>query len=99
LLLDLSTSAQIKDSKQIAQVLLSQLESVYRLHKPQIEYAGFAVLRSPDVPSVLVETAFISNPKEERLLKSSKYQDRFATAIHKGTQQYFASNPHLARAD
>ncbi len=99
LLLDLSTSAQIKDSKQIAQVLLGQLESVYRLHKPQVEYAGFAVLRSPDVPSVLVETAFISNPKEERLLRNNKYQDRFANAIHQGVQKFFVSNPHLARAD
>ena len=99
LLLDLSTSAQIKDSRQIAEVLLGQLENVYRLHKPQVEYAGFAVLRSPDVPSVLVETAFISNPKEERLLRTSKYQDRFATAIHEGVQKFYASNPHLARAD
>jgi len=99
LLLDLSTSAQIKDSRQIAEVLLGQLENVYRLHKPQVEYAGFAVLRSPDVPSVLVETAFISNPKEERLLRTSKYQDRFATAIHEGVQKFYVSNPHLARAD
>lgn len=99
LLLDLSTSAQIKDSKQVAQVLLSQLENVYRLHKPRVEQAAFAVLRSPDVPSVLVETAFISNPKEERLLRTSKHQERFANAIHKGVQQFFISNPHLARAD
>lgn len=99
LLLDLSTSAQIKDSKQVAQVLLSQLENVYRLHKPRVEQAAFAVLRSPDVPSVLVETAFISNPKEERLLRTSKHQERFANAIHKGVQQFFVSNPHLARAD
>lgn len=99
LLLDLSTSAQIKDSKQVAQVLLAQLENVYRLHKPRVEQAGFAVLRSPDVPSVLVETAFISNPREERLLRTSKHQERFASAIHKGVQQFFVSNPHLARAD
>lgn len=99
LLLDLSTSAQIKDSKQVARVLLTQLENVYRLHKPRVEQAAFAVLRSPDVPSVLVETAFISNPKEERLLRTSKHQERFANAIHKGVQQFFVSNPHLARAD
>ncbi|MFO7747004.1 MAG: N-acetylmuramoyl-L-alanine amidase [Orrella sp.] len=99
LLLDLSTSAQIKDSKQVAQVLLTQLKNVYRLHKPRVEQAAFAVLRSPDVPSVLVETAFISNPKEERLLRTSKHQERFANAIHKGVQQFFVSNPHLARAN
>ncbi len=99
LLLDLSTSSQIKDSLKVGRVFLNELEGVYRLHKPQVEQAGFAVLRSPDMPSVLVETAFISNPTEERLLRSAKHQERFATAMHKGVIQFFASNPHLARAD
>ena len=98
LLLDLSTTAQIKDSKKVARVMLDELEDVYRLHKPHVEQAGFAVLKAPDVPSVLVETAFISNPKEERLLRSAKYQDKFASALHKGVTQFFASNPHLAQA-
>jgi len=99
LLLDLSTSAQIQDSIKVGQVFLTKLEGVYRLHKPQVEQAGFAVLRAPDIPSVLVETAFISNPQEERLLRSPKHQERFATAMHQGVTQFFASNPHLARLD
>lgn len=98
LLLDLSTTAQIKDSKQVARKLLDELSSVYRLHKPQVEQAGFAVLRAPDIPSVLVETAFISNPKEERLLRSAQYQEKFATALHQGVREFFRSNPHLAEA-
>ncbi len=98
LLLDLSTTAQIKDSKKVAKVMLDELEDVYRLHKPDVEQAGFAVLKAPDIPSVLVETAFISNPAEERLLRSPQYQDKFANALHKGVTQFFASNPHLAQA-
>ncbi len=96
LLLDLSTTAQIKDSKQFASSLLDELRDVYRLHKPQVEQAGFAVLRAPDIPSVLVETAFISNPKEEQLLRNAQYQEKFATALHRGVIQFFRSNPHLA---
>lgn len=96
ILLDLSTSAQIKDSTQLASTMLDQLRSVYRLHKPQVESAGFAVLRAPDMPSVLVETAFISNPTEEQLLRSPQTQERFAIAIHNGIQQFFRANPHLA---
>ncbi len=98
ILLDLSTSAQIKDSIKLADNLLAQLKDVYRLHKPQVEQAGFAVLRSPDMPSVLVETAFISNPSEERLLRSSEHQERFAMAIQSGIQRFFVANPHLASA-
>lgn len=98
LLLDLSTTAQIKDSKKVAAAMLDQLEDVYRLHKPNVEQAGFAVLKAPDIPSVLVETAFISNPREERLLRSSQYQEKFATALHQGVTQFFSSNPHLAQA-
>lgn len=98
ILLDLSTSAQIKDSIKLADNLLAQLKDVYRLHKPQVEQAGFAVLRSPDMPSVLVETAFISNPTEERLLRSGEHQERFAMAIQGGIQRFFVANPHLAAA-
>jgi N-acetylmuramoyl-L-alanine amidase len=98
LLLDLSTTAQIKDSLQAGRIMLDELQSVYRLHKPNVEQAGFAVLRAPDIPSVLVETAFISNPREEQLLRSAQYQDRFATAIHQGVRNFFVTNPHLARA-
>jgi len=98
ILIDLSTSAQIKDSKKVAHELLKQLETVYRLHKPHVEQAGFAVLRAPDIPSVLVETAFISNPKEEQLLRDPKHQDRFAQAIYKGIARFFEDNPHIAQA-
>jgi N-acetylmuramoyl-L-alanine amidase len=96
ILIDLSTSAQIKDSTQLASTMLDQLRGVYRLHKPQVESAGFAVLRAPDMPSVLVETAFISNPTEEQLLRSPQTQERFAVAINNGIQQFFRANPHLA---
>lgn len=96
ILLDLSTSAQIKDSTQLASIMLDQLRDVYRLHKPQVENAGFAVLRAPDMPSILVETAFISNPNEEQMLRTSQTQDRFALALHTGIQQFFRANPHLA---
>jgi len=97
ILLDLSTSAQIKDSTQLASTMLQQLRGVYRLHKPQVENAGFAVLRAPDMPSVLVETAFISNPNEEQMLRTSQTQERFAIAMHNGIQRFFRANPHLAR--
>ena len=96
ILLDLSTSAQIKDSTQLALTMLDQLRGVYRLHKPQVENAGFAVLRAPDMPSILVETAFISNPEEEQMLRSAQSQDRFASAMHAGIQHFFKVNPHLA---
>jgi len=96
ILLDLSTSAQIKDSTQLASTMLNQLRGVYRLHKPQVESAGFAVLRAPDIPSILIETVFISNPTEEQMLRSSQTQDRFAVAIHSGIQHFFKANPHLA---
>jgi len=98
LLLDMSTTAQIKDSMQAGRIMLDELQTVYRLHKPNVEQAGFAVLRAPDIPSILVETAFISNPREEQLLRSAQYQDRFATAIHQGVRNFFVTNPHLARA-
>ncbi len=98
ILLDLSTTAQINDSIKVANSVLGQLKDVYRLHKPNVEKAGFAVLKAPDMPSILVETAFISNPEEERMLRSSADQDKFALALQGGIQQFFVANPHIASA-
>lgn len=103
-LLDLSQTATINDSLKLGSAVLAQLGAINRLHKPQVEQAGFAVLRSPDIPSILVETAFISNPNEERRLNDSVYQDKLADAIIGGIRQYFkASSPAqrttVARAD
>ncbi|NQW85212.1 MAG: N-acetylmuramoyl-L-alanine amidase [Alcaligenaceae bacterium] len=95
-LLDLSTTAQIKDSTKVANTMLGELKNVYRLHKPQVEHAGFAVLKAPDIPSILVETAFISNPDEERMLRNSADQEKFAVALLGGISRYFSANPHLA---
>ena len=95
-LLDMSTTAQIKDSVKVADTMLGELKNVYRLHKPQVEYAGFAVLKAPDMPSILVETAFISNPEEERLLRNGADQEKFASALLGGISRFFAANPHLA---
>lgn len=96
-MLDMSTTAQIKDSLQLGSVLLSRLGSVGRLHKRQVEQAGFAVLKAPDVPSVLVETAFISNPEEEQRLARVEYQHELAEALHSGIRHYFSRNPPIAR--
>jgi len=95
-LLDLSTTAQINDSLKIGSHVLDELQGVNRLHKPRVEQAGFAVLKAPDIPSILIETAFISNPQEERLLKSSSHQDKLAAAIFSGIRRYLAANPPLA---
>ena len=97
-LLDMSTTAQIKDSLQLGHALLRQIGGVGRLHKPRVEQAGFAVLKAPDIPSVLVETAFISNPEEEEKLRSERYQDLLVEALMRGIVQYFARNPPLARS-
>jgi N-acetylmuramoyl-L-alanine amidase len=97
-LLDMSTSAQIKDSLKLAGVLLGEIGGVGRLHKRNVEQAGFAVLKAPDIPSVLVETAFISNPDEEAKLRSEAYQDQLADALMRGITRYFAANPPLARS-
>jgi N-acetylmuramoyl-L-alanine amidase len=97
-LLDMSTTAQINDSMRLARVLLSELGGLGPLHKPQVEQAGFAVLRAPDIPSVLVETAFISNPDEERRLRDPRFQNQMADAILRGIVSYFAQNPPLARS-
>jgi N-acetylmuramoyl-L-alanine amidase len=98
-LLDLSTSAQIHDSLKLGSVLLEEIKKINRLHKDDVEQAGFAVLKAPDIPSILVETAFISNPNEEALLKSSAHQDKLAMAMFTGIQRYLTTNPPLARVD
>ncbi len=96
-LLDLSTTAQINDSLKLGGAVLRELERINRLHKPRVEQAGFAVLKAPDIPSILVETAFISNPDEEKRLRDDGYQDQMARAILAGIKRYFAKNPPLAR--
>lgn len=96
-LLDMSTTAQIRDSMQLGGVMLGEIGRVGKLHKPRVEQAGFAVLKAPDIPSVLVETAFISNPDEEVRLRSDAYQEQLADAIMRGIMRYFAKNPPLAR--
>ncbi|RYF56807.1 MAG: hypothetical protein EOO29_52045 [Comamonadaceae bacterium] len=98
-LFDMSTTAQINDSIKLGTAMLDQMKGMgARLHKPRVEQAGFAVLKAPDIPSVLVETAFISNPEEEQKLRSTAYQDELADALMRGIQGYFARNPPLARS-
>jgi N-acetylmuramoyl-L-alanine amidase len=96
-LLDMSTTAQINDSLKLGSAMLGEIGSVGKLHKPRVEQAGFAVLKAPDIPSVLVETAFISNPDEEAKLRSEDYQIQLADALMRGISRYFARNPPLAR--
>ena len=96
-LLDMSTTAQINDSLKLGSAVLGEIGAVGKLHKPRVEQAGFAVLKAPDVPSVLVETAFISNPDEEAKLRSEAYQVQLADALMRGITRYFARNPPLAR--
>jgi N-acetylmuramoyl-L-alanine amidase len=96
-LLDMSTTAQINDSLKLGGAMLGEIGSVGKLHKPRVEQAGFAVLKAPDIPSVLVETAFISNPDEEAKLRSDDYQMQLADALMRGISRYFAKNPPLAR--
>jgi N-acetylmuramoyl-L-alanine amidase len=96
-LLDLSQTATINDSLKLARAMLSELSNVNRLHKNTIEQAGFAVLKSPDIPSILVETAFITNPEEELKLITDTYQSKMAEAIFNGIKKYLGTNPALAR--
>ncbi len=96
-MLDMSTTAQIKDSLHVGREVLGQIGKVGRLHKAQVEQAGFAVLKAPDIPSILVETAFISNPEEEAKLRDPDYQAELVKALSTGIQRYFAKNPPLAR--
>lgn len=97
-LLDLSQTATISDSLKLGRHVLSELSDVNDLHKHAVEQAGFAVLKAPDVPSILVETAFISNPEEEKRLKDGGYQEKMASAILAGIKRYLAQNPPLARS-
>ena len=96
-LLDLSQTATINDSMKLAKYVLNNLSDINRLHRGRVEQAGFAVLKSPDIPSILVETAFISNPSEERRLNNQKYQMKIAHAILGGINRYFAQNPALSK--
>ncbi len=96
-LLDMSTTAQIKDSLHVGREVLGQIGKVGRLHKVDVEQAGFAVLKAPDIPSILVETAFISNPEEEAKLSDPRYQAELVQALSVGIKRYFAKNPPLAR--
>ncbi|HAL37343.1 MAG TPA: N-acetylmuramoyl-L-alanine amidase [Polaromonas sp.] len=96
-LFDMSTTAQINDSLKLGSAMLGEIGHVGRLHKPRVEQASFAVLKAPDIPSVLVETAFISNPEEEARLRSDDYQIQLADALMRGITRYFAKNPPLAR--
>ena len=96
-MLDMSTTAQIKDSLKIGREVLERIGRVGHLHKRQVEQAGFAVLKAPDIPSILVETAFISNPDEEDKLRDDGYQTKLVEALFTGIRRYFARNPPLAR--
>lgn len=96
-LFDMSTTAQIKDSMKLGSAMLGEMGNVGKLHKGRVEQASFAVLKAPDIPSVLVETAFISNPDEEARLRSDAYQIQLADALMRGITHYFAKNPPLAR--
>ena len=96
-LLDLSLTVTINDSLKLGKAVLAELGDVNDLHKHSVEQAGFAVLKAPDIPSILVETAFISNPEEEKRLKDSGYQEKIAFAILGGIKRYLAQNPPLAR--
>jgi N-acetylmuramoyl-L-alanine amidase len=98
MLLDLSQTAQISDSLKVGRQVLEGIGTHNALHKATVEQAGFAVLKAPDIPSILVETAFISNPDEELKLRSDHHQQKFAGSIRDGVARYFAQNPPLARA-
>ena len=97
-LLDLSQTAQINDSLRVGRSVLEGIGAVNALHKGSVEQAGFAVLKAPDIPSILVETAFISNPEEEQKLRDDRHQRKLANSIRSGVRRYFAQNPPLSRA-
>jgi N-acetylmuramoyl-L-alanine amidase len=96
-LLDLSTTAQINDSMKLAKSVLGEIGNINRLHKAQVEQAGFAVLKAPDIPSILVETAFISNPEEEAKLTDESYQDKMADALMRGIEKYLIKHPSMRK--
>ena len=97
-MLDMSTTAQIKDSLKLGGEVLGQIGKVGKLHKGSVEQASFAVLKAPDIPSILVESAFISNPGEEAKLRDPEYRVQLVEALSNGIQRYFARNPPLARS-
>jgi len=97
-MLDMSTTAQIKDSLKLGNEVLGQIGKVGKLHKGSVEQASFAVLKAPDIPSILVESAFISNPGEEAKLRDPEYRAQLVAALALGIQRYFARNPPLARS-
>ncbi len=97
-LLDLSQTASINDSLKVGKAVLGELGTINRLHKGQVEQASFAVLKAPDIPSILIETAFISNPEEEARLNDEAHQDHMAEAILRGLKRYFAKNPPMAKS-
>ena len=97
-LIDMSTTAQIKDSLKLGNEVLGQIGKVGKLHKGSVEQASFAVLKAPDIPSILVESAFISNPGEEAKLRDPEYRTQLVAALASGIQRYFARNPPLARS-
>ena len=97
-LLDLSQTATNSDSMKLGKAVLGEIGTINRLHKDNVEQAGFAVLKAPDIPSILIETAFISNPEEEKRLNDNAYQNKMAEAILAGIRKYFAKNPPLAKS-
>ncbi|NBI45708.1 N-acetylmuramoyl-L-alanine amidase [Burkholderia sp. ISTR5] len=97
-LFDMSTTAQIRDSLRYGNYVLREVGNINKLHKGSVEQAGFAVLKAPDIPSILVETAFISNPEEEKRLNDDSYREQMADAIFRGIKRYFAANPPLAKS-
>jgi len=97
-LLDLSQTATINDSLKLGKAVLGEIGGINTLHRGHVEQAGFAVLKAPDIPSILVETAFISNPEEEKRLTDDGYQDQMAAALLSGMKRYFAQNPPLSKS-
>ncbi|HEX7686954.1 MAG TPA: N-acetylmuramoyl-L-alanine amidase, partial [Burkholderiaceae bacterium] len=98
-LLDMSTAAQIKDSLVLGNEVLSRIGKVGKLHRGQVEQASFAVLKAPSIPSILVETAFISNPQEEDKLRDPGYRRQLVEALYTGIDRYFAKNPPIRHRD
>jgi N-acetylmuramoyl-L-alanine amidase len=97
-LLDLSQTATLNDSLKLAKAVLGEIGDINTLHKPHVEQAGFAVLKAPDIPSILVETAFISNPEEEKRLNDAAYQEKMANALLAGIRLYFDRHPPAPRS-
>ena len=97
-LLDLSQTATLNDSLKLGKSVLGEIGGINTLHKGHVEQASFAVLKAPDIPSILVETAFISNPEEEARLTDDAYQDKMANALLTGMRRYFSQNPPLAKS-